>query len=457
MTRQPEFIPVSSLEIDWENPRLDEPRLTQVEAIRAVIEQQKTKIVTLAKDIVENGINPSDLLLVTKSENDGRFVVLEGNRRVTAIKILEHPAHATGILENNLVRQLNALSETYLENPINELLCSVVDNRDDANHWIELRHTGENDGAGLVSWGGAETARFRHRSGRKEPHLQILDFLEDHGDISREERLQVPVTTLKRLISTPLVRQHLGIDIEKGNIVTRVSDDNELAKGLVKVVTDIGSGNIKARDIHTAQDRIDYIKSLMPEQLPNPTAYGNDLRLINQASTGSSDTTTSATQSRQKSKSPSRKRSTLIPKVGFAIWINDTRVNQVYDELRNIPIDRFPNAVAVLYRVFLELSLDSYIIKRSTGLNLNAKLQHKLTHVADQLLSLNCIDEHYAKVIKSAAQSNTFLATTITTLHQYVHNPYFSPAPVDLKTSWDNLQSFIQILWSNLAAQDKTG
>lgn len=55
---------------------------------------QSEKICNLSKNIVNNGmLNPSELVIVTPSESDKKiYFVLEGNRRVTALKILSNPS-----------------------------------------------------------------------------------------------------------------------------------------------------------------------------------------------------------------------------------------------------------------------------------------------------------------------------------------------------------------------------
>ncbi len=41
------------------------------------------------------------------------------------------------------------------------------------------------------------------------------------------------------------------------------------------------------------------------------------------------------------------------------MYIADTRINDIYDELRKkLEVDITPNAVAVLFRVFMECSID---------------------------------------------------------------------------------------------------
>ena len=139
-----------------------------------------------------------------------RYVVLEGNRRLTALRALENPEFLVDAVGSGILSAIRRLSRQYQNAPIESMQCVVVKDRDEARHWIELRHTGENEGAGIVPWGSDDKARFRSRTGALELHSQALNFLESRRDLTPESRRQVPVTSFKRLIETPEVRATPG-------------------------------------------------------------------------------------------------------------------------------------------------------------------------------------------------------------------------------------------------------
>jgi len=440
-----ESILLDSLLIDTDNPRLVGRQQNQREAIGEIAVNQGRKLVVLAKDIIEHGLNPSDSLIVTQSEEDPHyFVVLEGNRRVAALRILESPELIAGAVEDAIVNRFKKLSAQYKDS-VKNMQCVVVDGREEANHWIELRHTGENEGAGLVRWATKETDRFRQRSGQKEPYLQVLDFLEQRGDVSREAcQKGFAVTSLRRLLSTPYVRTKLGIDKRSGEIVTRVEDDSEVAKGLKRVVEDIASRKIRTKDIYHKDDRIRYIDSLPPEDLPDTSNPMPEFRPLGSPSPPQGQKQPSRTT---KSAPSSKSRSNLIPR-GCVLHIGQSRINEIYRELKKLGIEQYSNAVSVLLRVFLELSVDAYIKQEQLGTDERPRFSKKLHDVANDLKSRGKMDDQQLKPVRRAAQGDSFLASTISTMHQYVHNPYFSPAPTDLRTAWDNLQAFVEAIWN---------
>lgn len=82
----------ANLLIDEENPRISQPNAGQHKAMQALARHQGQKLLKLATDIVHYGLNPSELPIVMPFKDElERYVVLEGNRRLAALKALENP------------------------------------------------------------------------------------------------------------------------------------------------------------------------------------------------------------------------------------------------------------------------------------------------------------------------------------------------------------------------------
>ncbi len=138
-------ISLSNLYLDLQNPRYEE-QSSQNEALNTIAGEQKGKLVVLLKDILEHGLNPSDIPIVMPDPERGSgYVVLEGNRRVAALKLFKKPR----ILTNVTMRQrYSKLHDDYKSKNIRTVECLVVNSREEANLWIERKHEGEMNGAG---------------------------------------------------------------------------------------------------------------------------------------------------------------------------------------------------------------------------------------------------------------------------------------------------------------------
>jgi hypothetical protein len=71
------------------------PVKDQQEAMLIMLRSQKDKILNLARDIAQRGLNPTRRLVV-KEADGGKYVIQEGNRRITVLKLMSNPAEISG-------------------------------------------------------------------------------------------------------------------------------------------------------------------------------------------------------------------------------------------------------------------------------------------------------------------------------------------------------------------------
>jgi len=442
-----EDIPVSRLRVDLRNPRLPDVQDSQLDAFDTMAAVQEDKLIALAKHITENGLNPAEKFILI-ADDEEQFIVLDGNRRLAALRALDSPEVISGQLKGGAVRQLKKLADAYAEDPIADVPCIVFRDRDQADPWIELIHDGESGGAGLVKWGAQQRSRYQSRKGKKALHLQVLDYVKEHGELSDKTRKAIELgkyhaSTLKRALGTPYVRNKLGLEKRDGRAYTRYPK-NEVLKGLNKIVDDIGSGRINVNDVRGQSDRINYANSFTSGELPDPAEEVVEAAPLEQAPEHGGEKASGFARKTGRPHSSSRKK--LIPSA-ITFQIEVTRLNDIYIELkRRLSVNDTPNAVAVLLRAFLEMSVDEYIERNGLKFRARKTLANKAMAVADDMDSKRILTKQELRPIRRAASDQTNAHST-TTLHGYVHNRRFTPGPDDLKATWDTLQLFFEKLW----------
>ena len=91
---------VTKLSLDCSNPRHPQ-QSTQRDIIRWMTEgtgRIGDKLLALARDIASYGLNPAErVMVVADSMKPGEYTVIEGNRRVAAVKLLNNPSLAPTI------------------------------------------------------------------------------------------------------------------------------------------------------------------------------------------------------------------------------------------------------------------------------------------------------------------------------------------------------------------------
>lgn len=92
MPTQPEYrkINLSELKLDSENPRL--PKSMHGKSDNEILSYMllDASLIELMLAIGENDFFPGEQLLVVK-DTDGKYKVIEGNRRLSAVMLLSHP------------------------------------------------------------------------------------------------------------------------------------------------------------------------------------------------------------------------------------------------------------------------------------------------------------------------------------------------------------------------------
>jgi hypothetical protein len=447
-------IPIANLLIDLQNPRYD-PRTNQREAIATIANDQGAILANLAEDIVEKGLNPSELPIVTPSDDARYFVVLEGNRRIAALKLLLSPSLASSIgLPDSIVKRYKAVHE-HARRALPKKLDCVVLSREESNHWIYIRHTGESEGVGIVPWDGVQTHRFRGAS----PAFQAIQIVKQSGYLDEDTQKKLPkisITNIERVLGTPGARKHLGVNVKDRQLII-VGSDADVVPRLARMVSDVAHKNIKVGDIETKEDRISYAQTVAANPLPKADSVTSAGRLTAPGSVAS------RAASKPSGKRIAPDRTTVIPK-RFVLAIDQPRLNRIYHELQKLDTNNVINSCAVMLRVFVELSIDEFAKRHKLSLKETPKsessaagssakhekdmtLRTKLSTVADYLEKQNKCSRAELKGVRILI-SNRNHVLSVDTLNAYVHNRDYSPTASDIKATWDNLQVFVERIWT---------
>ena len=206
-------IEVIEIYLDQENPRFP-PVNSQREAVQTMLKDQGDKIINLASDIYQNGLNPSSKLILFKE--NGRYIDGDGNRRLTALKILETPSLSDS--EPKLRKKVNAILKKDGVIP-SDVGCVIFKNREDAKHWISINHSGLQDGRGQFPWDSEQKNRFE---GKYTIGLQALDLLLSKGLISSEDKSRIKKSTLDRLLEYSAVKSKLSFPDRANTILLAI-------------------------------------------------------------------------------------------------------------------------------------------------------------------------------------------------------------------------------------------
>lgn len=269
-------IKIQNLILDIDNYRIGHQE-GQPQAIKAIVEEQGGKLIALAKDIIKNGLSPIESLLVMPVKNSKtQFVVIEGNRRVTSIKLVENPDLAIGTSDEAHFRKLNAQSRENLPQEVN---CVVVATKEKGKLWMRRRHDNALGGAGIEKWSSTANERADADSGKYAPAKEIREFVIANSKLPDEVKqiINSPKfnnTNLTRLIETKYIKDYLDFKNQNKKLVT-TADPQWVLQVLSEILEIIAikkyNGiDFSEADIDKRDQRIDFFDNLV-KKYPKPS------------------------------------------------------------------------------------------------------------------------------------------------------------------------------------------
>jgi hypothetical protein len=424
---QHETIPVGHLFLDVQNPR-HEPVDSQRDAILALIGTERQKLVVLANDIAQYGLSPIDRMLVV--QNGENFTVVEGNRRLAAIKMLVNPDLADGTVIEAAVRRV--ASDARLPDEVD---CAIASSRDEAEHWMVLRHAGEAEGAGVVRWNAFATNRFSHKPGTQA--TRAIRFLEavaagfPDNEVILELSARVAekrLTTLGRLLADPNFRDRIGLVEEEEELLFHFPA-SALQEVLEHVLGDLAA-DVSVSQLKSKPQRDEYLRGT-PE--PPEKARTEAAKLLSESPPDKPSKTPK--KSKPKTTKPAR------PFQDVDLSDLGSKAQAILREFKRLDVDKMPHTTAILVRAILELSVDEFIAIK--GLKYQRELK-KRVGTCLQKIDATGKDRRF-QALRTGLQDGTSLYA-VATLHAFVHNRHYQADGTTVRSIANNLTPFLQEL-----------
>ena len=277
-------IGIPALHLDARNPRLG--RETLARAPREIIAYlfEHDKAMEIANSIATRGYFPNEPLLAIKENN--KLVVVEGNRRLAALKALREP----GLLEGSNQRQVERLSRRIAAQNISNVPVTIAPNRRVTDRLIAGRHIG----TPVLAWQAENRASFildkleegygndelRDELGFSLGDIQKARQTRAIADMARSLSLPEEVkakldnprtkvfTTLARVFDSSIGREYLKVEPDPDHGLRGKSSRSEFVKGLTKVVSDVALGKASSRTLNSNEDIKQYFESWDRSELP---------------------------------------------------------------------------------------------------------------------------------------------------------------------------------------------
>lgn len=374
-------VSINSILLDVENPRIDPVRAQEEAVVGLMSKGGENKLFTLVEDIMKHGVNPSDILICVEHRIDSGkkiYIAKEGNRRLLALKGIMRPT----IFKNAKWRsRMERLLRKYVGGgqASKRIRIQVYADaeRDEMKHWIEIKHNGENEGAGTVPWGRQEKLRFINGGRNTNVAVAIIDWLKNDTTLSNEDKEKiksVPITTFERIVSSVSGRTILGVEMNDGHL--QVSRKSEKVKNyvltIIRDLTTPSPTNPKRKVINVSDVKnIGQIQSYLARRFPDVTEddrLSEPIQIIVDGNNNGELSSQSVPQitgrtvigSSIGSQTYLHKRLRLV-----GVASSNEKIKKMVEELCSLRVKFVPLSFCIVFRSLLDVSMTDYARKNS--------------------------------------------------------------------------------------------
>lgn len=248
---------INEICVNPENPRHD----IVMDLDEAFIMQQlvKTKkdsqaMYKLICDIYNAGWFPQSIVTVMYDEDKKKYIAWDGNRRLTALKILQNPK-ILDVLSNFTYTQRNKINDMHKQindNSFYEVSCYVAASFDECKDYIRTIHTTD---TGALPWSDIAIKRFENKLGIKNMFSQLKEYC---GKPFENISDNFSINKFEKIANSKVGKEYLKID-NTDNILTHTSSIEELEEKISRIIKDINEGTLKNENIKNATEMKKYL------------------------------------------------------------------------------------------------------------------------------------------------------------------------------------------------------
>jgi len=444
---------VDQLRLWPENPRLnpEEKHIQLSDFVEDLINEDadKKQFFKLLKSIVEDGFIPADPIIVWKNEENDKFYVAEGNRRVLALKLLRDPNKSPKSIRSFVRTQAGRINKRTIE----KILVNVAPTFDSAEWYINQR----NSNSSLQQpWSRVQQQRWltelydkyngdidkitsitKMSQGELESFIRILKIKdlvkldEVRNQLSDDIynsaiSYKFPITILERFFSNKIVKDKWGIEYD--GISINFKNKPSFLNAFSQLIKDIVSKNPdNIIDTRTITSNLETILNKLPKV---DVENGTIVPTIIQEETGNNESSNENSETPSPPVPPSPipiikndpNRNRLIISI-YSINTDSFRLLDLFNELKRIPFT-YINCIASSIRVFLDLSVYKYIESENLSVPIATHYRKSIRDInlknRLEYLKQNNLPEKPRKIIEKLLQnSNEF---SLDVLNGYIHS-----------------------------------
>ena len=401
-------------------------------AIAWLFSERELHMRKLAEDIAKEG-KVYELPLV--SPEGDNYMVFDGNRRVTCLKLIAEPRRAPTVELQQFFGELKKQWAGVFPDTVH---CQVEADREQIDEILYRRHTGSQGGVGQSKWDDRMKATFVARTGKGSGN-SVADEIESRLAEAKQlpSKKKIPRSTMNRLLSAEPFRNRVGFSVKKRHF-SYTHEEGVVLQALARIADDMANKRVVLGKIWDIDGKTAYL-----DQLEEEGVLPTDEHLLDKPKSTKAPKPKKPGPKPAPAPKPTR-RTTLIPQVEYGlVWPGRLqRHSAIWRELQfELKLSDHANAISVLFRVLLELAVENYVSQTGLAVNDGDYLAARILKIGKDLEAKGKIDKKQLGVLKKFQQADKLVSAD--TLNRYVHSPNFAPSPEHLTSMWDTLAPFV--------------
>lgn len=431
-------IPLKNLLLDESNPRIKSVK-SQSACLQAIYDDKPEQFKKLLNSIIEKGyFKGENILVVRHQDKTSKFIVMEGNRRISALKLLHNDARE--IKKSKVSKDLRKYITKFpaeVKEETKSVYCTIyeTDEMDSLYNEIATRHLSNQ--TSRLDWPPVRKAkRDRDINNVYSPALELIEkYLVEHPESTVEWELRFPITILDEYLK-PLAK-FLGYSDSKqlANVYPDETTKSTIDKLMVDIMDKPEDSEIRKLE-NRRKNAQNYLSSIFKKpvgplsQTPKPGPHSiSDAHM------------TSATAPTPK-RAPRREQRPVDPAIGAVKDIRDLSAAlnidgiKVYDSLSELHsllgTSKYPISSGIILRTILDCCLRSTLTVYGHTVGPKTTIGGMLDNVRPLIQ-----DPQLKTTIEGISNSR------MEALHNYVHSSFSIPSASELRSL---LATFLPIL-----------
>lgn len=399
-----DIIKVDLLDFDARNARLTlNEAPSQDELIQEIARVEWKSCIELLKHIVKYGqLSPLENILLLSHGN--RYIVLEGNRRLFALRLLNQHKPTLQLLGERKQTQVESIVKGH--KPITEVRAVIFEHRVDAAPWITLKHASGQGGAAMKPWRAFEKDRDEYNRnpdncpktlaffytainlrGSHKGFADVIDRVLDNG-----------YTNLERIITSSFFEEMTGITIN-GTMLRSPYGEKYVHNIVMSICEALANKEANSRDLNKTTGLEKFIRSIVEKHESSKTPNEKvelDAKIPQAVDKQSNETpqvpSPAGTQTaliepatkKQQTRTKQNKQKALA---GFTPSNLGDKLNQMVREAQKLTIHNYPEILFATYRILLDLSCDYYVKEKGIDIpsvDICKRVLHVLEHISPE-------------------------------------------------------------------------